>query len=418
MSAERLSIWQAAYVVARRDFLAILFSRAFFFFMLGPLFPIVIGALAGGIGARVQQTTGQTDIGIAMAPADVDAMLRARETLERQLGGNLPPMVVLERLEPGQAFDAKAALSQRAGTVGAVITGTPSQPTLTATPERADRWKGMVAQVAANALAKTEIHYPEVRTATIATSGASNRIARVRTAQAGQTLLFIITIFLAGMVLSTLVEEKANKIIEVLAAAIPMDALFLGKLFAMFLISMVGVVVWATVIGGLVGIASLNSSMIGGLDLHNLPAPGVGWPLFFMFAVIYFTMNYLLLGSVYLTIGSMAATVREVQTLSMPATMAQVVVFFFSTFALTDIGGPTEFAAIAFPLSSPYAMLARAAVEESLWPHLLAIGWQIVWVAVFIRVGARLFRRRVMKSGPRPVKQRRGRRGGAAQPAM
>jgi ABC-2 type transport system permease protein len=42
---------------------------------------------------------------------------------------------------------------------------------------------------------------------------------------------------LAGMVLSNLVEEKGNKIIEVLAAAIPMDAVFLGKLFAMLAVS-------------------------------------------------------------------------------------------------------------------------------------------------------------------------------------
>jgi len=65
-----------------------------------------------------------------------------------------------------------------------------------------------------------------------------------------------------------------------------------------------------------------------------------------------------------------------------------------------------EIVAIAFPLSSPYAMVARAAVEETLWPHLLAIGWQIVWVALFIRTGASLFRRRVMKSGPQPGKRR------------
>jgi len=333
-------------------------------------------------------------------------MLRARAALEPQLGADLPRIVVLKRLAAGESFDARGALAKRAGATAAVITGTPAHPMLTAPVEQLARWHGAVSLIAANALENDEVRYPEVQTTVVATSGASERTGRVRTAQAGQTLLFIITIFLAGMVLSTLVEEKANKIIETLAAAIPMDALFFGKLFAMFLVSMVGIVAWATVIGGLVGLASLNGSTIGGLDLSNLPEPGVGWPLFLAFAVIYFTMNYLLLGSVYLTIGSMAATVREVQTLSMPATMAQVVVFFFSTFALTDIGGPTELAAIAFPLSSPYAMLARAAVEESLWPHLLAIGWQALWVVLFIRGGASLFRRRVMKSGPRPVKRR------------
>jgi ABC-2 type transport system permease protein len=114
-------------------------------------------------------------------------------------------------------------------------------------------------------------------------------------------------------------------------------------------------------------------------------------------------MNYLVIGSVFLTIGSIAATVREVQTLSMPATMAQIVVFFVATLALAGPGSPMELGAILFPLSSPYAMLARAAVEESLWPHLLAIAWQALWVVLFIRGGASLFRRRVMKSGPQRI---------------
>jgi len=189
---------------------------------------------------------------------------------------------------------------------------------------------------------------------------------------------------------------------------------FLGKLFAMFLVSMVGICVWATAIGGLIELAGMNSATLGGFDVHNLPTPGVGWPLYLAFAAIYFTMNYLVIGSVFLTIGSIAATVREVQTLSMPATMAQIVVFFLATLALADPGGPMEIAAIAFPLSSPYAMLARAAVQESLWPHLMAIGWQALWVFVFIRGGASLFRKRVMKSGPQRGKRRSWRRKGPA----
>ena len=417
-TADRLSLWQAAYVVARRDFVAIMFSRAFFFFLLGPLFPILIGTLAAGIGQKVQQATGHSDIAVAMAPADVDAMLNARHALEPRLGPVLPQMVELKRLAPGESFDAKAALTGRKANIAAVLTGTPDHPVLTATAERAAQWKGAVSLVAANAMTKAAPAYPEVETATVATSGASERTGQVRTAQASLTLLFIVTIFLTGMVMSTLIEEKANKIIEVLAAAIPMDAVFLGKLFAMFLISTVGIIVWATAIGGLVELAGMNPGLVGGMDMHNLPTPGVGWPLFFVFAAIYFTTNYLLIGAVYLTIGSIASTVREVQTLSMPATMGQIVVFFLATLALADQGGPLELAGIAFPLSSPYAMLARAAVQESLWPHLLAIGWQIVWVAVFIRVGARMFRRKVMKSGPRPVKKKRGRSGPAIQPAM
>ena len=51
----RLSALEAAWVIARRDFVAVLFSRAFLFFLLGPLFPVIVGGLAGSIGGEVQR---------------------------------------------------------------------------------------------------------------------------------------------------------------------------------------------------------------------------------------------------------------------------------------------------------------------------------------------------------------------------
>ena len=214
------------------------------------------------------------------------------------------------------------------------------------------------------------------------------------TARAGQFLLFFLTILLAGMLLSQLIEEKSNKVIEVLAAAVPIDAIFLGKLFAMLATSIVGIAVWTS--AGAAAVAAFSEA-----GLASLPPPAVGWTAFFTLAVVYFAMNYLLLGSVFLSIGAQASTVREVQTLSMPVTMGQVVIFAVATLA---IGAP-ELALAAwprpiFPLSSPLVMIARAAQLPGLWPHLLAIGWQLVWVVLILRLGSRLFRRSVLQSGP------------------
>jgi ABC-2 type transport system permease protein len=118
-------------------------------------------------------------------------------------------------------------------------------------------------------------------------------------------------------------------------------------------------------------------------------------------AIIYFAMNYLLFGAAFLMIGAQASTAREVQTMSMPVTFAQVLIF---GFASTAIGAPNSakgLAASIFPLSSPMAMLARAAQDAAIWPHLAAICWQALWVALILRVGAQLFRKTVLKSGPR-----------------
>ena len=407
MSAERLPLLKAAYVVARRDFTAVMFSRSFFFFLLGPLFPVAMMVLAGGVGERVESAAAAPQVGIAMRSAEVDAMLAAHRRLRERLGPAIPEMIVLDRLEPDESYDARATLERREGSLAAVLTGTPAAPELTAPPERLQWWSGPVALIAADAQG-TPRTYPDVRTEPVATSGASEQRARLRTAQAGQLMLFLLTMLLAGMVLSNLVEEKGNKVIEILAAAIPMDAVFFGKLFAMLAISLVGILVWAAAIGGFVGLSGFESLLGGGIDLGNLPAPGVGWAAFFLLAAVYFSMSYLLLGSIFLAIGSLATTVREVQTLSMPVTMLQILLFFFATLAMGEPGTPTEWIAMAFPLTSPYSMIARAAQDEAMWPHLVAVLWQLAWVTVFIRLGAALFRKRVMKSGPQGARRNRG----------
>lgn len=102
----------------------------------------------------------------------------------------------------------------------------------------------------------------------------------------------------------------------------------------------------------------------------------------------------------FLGIGSQASTVREVQTLSMPVTMAQVLLF---GFAVLGVGQPSSAEAIGaavFPLSSAYAMIARAAEQAAIWPHVAALAWQVLWVILILRISAKLFRRSVLKSGP------------------
>ncbi|MDP3906442.1 ABC transporter permease [Novosphingobium sp.] len=388
----RLSTLAAALVIARRDFTAILFSRSFFFFLLGPLFPLIVGGLAGGIGASVKETTARPELGIAMSKADVAAMSAAYHQLQSRLV-YLPDLVVVDELQPGEAFDAGAAVGNRKLNLAAVITGTPEKPVLTGTRDLIERWQGPVSLAAAQALGNAPATYPNVELSNLATkTTADENRSRVMTAQLGQTVLFLLTMLLAGMVLSNLVEEKGNKIIEILAAAIPMDAVFLGKLFAMLAVSWVGISVWG-VTGTAVWLAAGNS-------LADYPAPAVGWPMFFALGVLYFSMGYLLLGSLFLAIGSMASTVREVQTLSMPVTMLQLLNFFFASYAMAKPGTMIEIAATIVPFSSPFAMLARAAQDPRLWTHGLALAWQVICVAVFVKAGATLFRKWVMKSGP------------------
>jgi len=389
--------FRAAWVVARRDFTAVIFSKTFIFFLLGPLFPVFIGAMAGALGAQVQHDLDNPQVAVAMPGQEGDALIAARDALAPRMAGGVPEYVIAERLKDGQTFDARRLLGEKGNRVAAVLSGTLDAPVLTATSDRVDQWQGQIALFAKQARSDDVGAFPAVKADRLVATAASRRMDQAVTAQAGQVLLFLLTMLLAGMVLSNLVEEKANKIIEVLAAAIPMDALFLGKLFAMLAVSLVGIAVWGSVFGALM--------LVGMKSVPLLAAPAVGWPMFMALGFVYFAMAYLLLGSLFLSIGSMASTVREVQTLSMPVTMGQLMVFFFASYALAHPGTWVEAVSIVFPVSSLFAMLARAAQSPALWPHVVALVWQALCVALIVRFGAQLFRRSVMKSGPSRAKR-------------
>ena len=193
----RLSLLQAARVVARRDFRAILFSRAFFFFLLGPLFPLAIGALAGGIGGQVQRDAVTNLVAVAMSAQDTAAMEQAGESLSDTVGYALPHIVPDASGEPPEQI-----LKRQGANFAAVVTGTLAEPVVTAPADQIERWRGPVALLAATANGGSPSAFPDVATQPVATSAAAARTDRIRTAQAGQLLLFLLMMLLAGMVLS------------------------------------------------------------------------------------------------------------------------------------------------------------------------------------------------------------------------
>ena len=387
---------RAAFVIARRDFAATVLSKTFLFFILGPLFPLALGFGFGGIGAQVERNVKPSAIVAIMAEEDYALLQAARERLS-PLSEELP-LVNFRRVEPEQdlAAQRQALLTSVNNPVLGTLEGSLAEPHFTGAASEGSRTLRQL-QVIIDEARRMRFEQPveslPIVITTIASSSGTVALNRSVTAWIGQTLLFVLTILLAGMLLSQLIEEKSNKVIEVLAAAVPVDAIFLGKLFAMLAMSLVGIAVWAS--AGAVAIALLAKA-----GLSGLPAPAVGWAAFLALVLLYFSMSYLLIGATFLGIGAQASTVREVQTLSMPVTMAQVVIFGFASLGVGKPMSAEAIGAAVFPLSSPFAMIARAAEQQALWPHLLALAWQILWVALILRVAAVVFRRSVLKSGP------------------
>lgn len=383
---------RGAFVIARRDFAATVLSKTFLFFLLGPLFPLLFGGIFGGIGMSVASQRDKPVVAVLASEPDFARLSMARDRLTEAIDESRLVRLVRYAPEADAAAQEKRLLATKDPPVQAVLTGVSAQPHLTG----AVHPDGTTARQLQLLIADANVSAAQVPRVTVThtetTSGSLSKDQAI-TGQAGQMILFFVTLLLSTMLLSQLVEEKSNKIVEVVAAAIPIESLFVGKLFAMLAASVLGLLVWAA--AGAAIIASLKQ---GGLAA--LPPPALGWPAFLTLVVVYFAMNYLLFGAVFLTIGAQASTVREVQTLSMPVTFGQVLIFGFAATSVASPNSAASLAAAVFPLSSPLAMVARAAQQPDLWPHVVAILWQILWVGLILQLGAKMFRKTVLKSGP------------------
>jgi ABC-2 type transport system permease protein len=392
--------------IARRDFVATVFTPIFLLFLFAPVIMGSFGAI-GGLGAAsvADGSSDKTRIVAIVPRGDAAAMTEADTRLRAAFrrADEQPPQ--LATIAPGvdPAAQAEAEFSSKDYDASAVLYGPLDRPTILYGP-RGDRTANYLALLASQTLAAGKLGgaLPRVE-------ASKRQVSRETPSASGQHQsaffavfgIFFLTLFLSGQVVGTMAEERNNKVIEVLAAAVPLESVFLGKLIGMFGVAVLFVAFWGGVI------AQIGSF----LPPEAAPAlaelvPAVGLPTFAILFGIYFTMAYLLLGSVFLGIGAQASTMREIQMLSLPITILQVAMFALATAAASRPGTWVATVAELIPLSSPFAMAGHAANSPALWPHLAAIAWQIMWVAIFITVGARLFRRGVLQSGSAKPKRR------------
>src|SRR5213078_3931878 len=81
-----MKLLRSAFVIGRRDFSATVLSKTFLFFLLGPVFPLLLGGVFGGIGARVATKTERPVVAVVSSPAEFARLNAARDQLVGALG--------------------------------------------------------------------------------------------------------------------------------------------------------------------------------------------------------------------------------------------------------------------------------------------------------------------------------------------
>lgn len=388
--------------IARRDFTATVFTPTFLLFLLAPLIMLSFG-LIGGLGANSVSSSGEAKQRmVVIAPAgQVAALTEIDKQMRLLFPATARPQLRVEMPQGDAARQARAMFDRKDFEAAAVMFGPLEKPRILrgANSWREAAYLGQLAEQtlrAEKAGGTARLSTPDIE---VVTRGEASSSGKGQAAYFAVFGIFFLTLLLAGQAVGTMAEERSNKVIEVLAAAIPLESVFLGKLIGMFGVAVLFLAFWGTLIGN--GAKLMPIEVLRGFaDI----GPAVGGPMFILLFVGYFTMSYMLLGAVFLSVGALASTQREIQMLSLPITILQVGMFAFASFGAAS---PDSFWALAseiFPFSSPMAMAGRAANSPELWPHALALGWQALWVGITVTIGARVFRRGVLKSGNAPLK--------------
>jgi len=396
-------------VIARRDFIATVATPTFLLFLLAPFFMIAFGVV-GSLGAS-QLASGAADKAVILFiadPRDAPAIMGADAELRKSFS---PAKLVVVAPDGRGAAQARDLFGREEGDVYAVAFGPLDRLTVLngGKGERAAAYLTELAERALRAGRAGVAPGERLSRATVIPfqRAAPSQSGRQGIGYAAVFVVFFLTLLLAGQAVGMLAEEKSNKVIEILAAAVPLESVFLGKLIGMFGVALLFVCFW-----GVLATQGLSLMPSHGMTLANT-RPAIGLVPFFLFGAAYFTMAYLLLGAVFLGVGAQASTVREIQMLSLPITIFQVAMFGLSSTAASQPGTTIALFAEIFPFSSPFAMAGHGATDPRIWPHALALVWQLFWVALTITVAARMFRRGVLKSGSGGMKRLFGRKGTA-----
>ncbi|MFC1782835.1 ABC transporter permease [Planctomycetota bacterium] len=197
-------------------------------------------------------------------------------------------------------------------------------------------------------------------------------------------------IFVMGQqILTSVVEEKSSRIIEMLLSALTPFELMAGKIIGLTAVGLTIIIIWAAAVYGVMTWQGVN-----------LP---VGWEIF-PFFVIYYVLGFMLLTSILAAIGSTCNTTKEAQSLMTPVTIMFVAPM-MTWFILAQNPNGTLAVVFSFipPITPMIMMLRIAASDELPLLHILAtIVLMLVSVPVVMWMAGKVFRTGILMYGKRP----------------
>ena len=229
-------------------------------------------------------------------------------------------------------------------------------------------------------------------------------VTGIATGFAGVIILYMAMLMYGAFVLRSVLDEKRNRVVEVVISGVTPGRLMLGKILGVGCMGMTQLGIWAACAAliGLLGVPLLAANLPQA-DLANLAEvlPGIGT---LALLLAYFILGFFLYSSIFAAVGAMCSTEEEAQQAQFPVMMLLIVPFMLQMFSLEGDAFPWMDWAALFPFFSPIMMFPRAISGAVPWWMVgLSLVFMVIAVGATAWVAGRIYRVGILMQGKRPT---------------
>lgn len=251
----------------------------------------------------------------------------------------------------------------------------------------------------------------------------------------GFALIIYFFIFFYGVqVMRGVMEEKTNRIVEVIISSVKPFQLMMGKVIGIGLVGLTQFIIWVVLTSAIssIGLAGYQQKLIemqmvnmgvsadgGVIKAPNMAAMStvdvdagnemleilldVPWMDVIISFIIYFIGGYLLYASLFAAIGAIVDNETDTQQFMLPVTIPLIFAYIVSVMMMNNPEGSIGTIFSIVPLTSPIVMMVKTAIGVSIWLKLLSIAVLIASFFFFIWLAGRIYRVGILMYGKKPT---------------
>ena len=224
-------------------------------------------------------------------------------------------------------------------------------------------------------------------------------------------LIYLILLIYGSQVMMGVMEEKTNRIAEVIVSSVKPFQMMLGKILGIGLVALTQFLLWIAFVliiynvGKASGNTGMASDMVGKMQQIFT---SVNVPLILFCFGFYFLAGFFFYASLYGAIGSAVnEDMREAQSLSFPVTMLVIISIAMMSAAIADPTGPIAVWGSIIPFSSPIVMMARIpfGVPGTVpwWQLILSMSVLILSFTFTVWFAGKIYRTGILMYGKKPT---------------